>query len=97
MIFSPPLTVLEFRARFPEFEVLLDPQVQKALDIAANNVDPTVYGDRAQDAAYYYAADTLALSPFGQQARLVSANGTTTYRVQFERMQKAACFGFRIT
>jgi hypothetical protein len=97
VIFIPPLVLADFRVRFPEFDAAGNAYVQAYLDLAANNVDPAIYGVRAVDAAYYYAADALAMSPFGQQARLVSANGTTTYRVHFERMMLAACSGARLT
>lgn len=93
MNFSPALTVAEFRARFPEFAGAEDALIQKKLDVAANSIDPEVYRDSAHDAAYYFAADHLALSPFGGDSRLASANGTTTYRVCLEELRKACCFG----
>lgn len=93
MVFSPPLTVGEFRERFPAFEGAEDALVEVFLDLAALNVDPTIYGGKAHDAAYYYAADKLALSPFGLANRLVSANGTTTYGVVFQQLMQQCCFG----
>lgn len=93
MDFSPALSVSEFRDRFPEFADATDGLIQKNLEIVANAVDPSVYGDSAHDAAYYLAADHVALSPFGGGARLASANGTTTYKVLFEELKRACCFG----
>jgi hypothetical protein len=91
--FTPPLTVLEFRDRFPEFgDGVEDALISKFLELAANNVSPEEYGTHAHDAAYYFAADKLALSPFGGMARVASANGTTTYGVTFQQLQQANCF-----
>jgi hypothetical protein len=97
-VFNPPLSLSDFRTRFPEFVDATDGFVQAKLDETDALVDPVVFGQQAYVAAYYYTADLLALSPFGQNARLTpNDDGKTTYRLQYERMMRSATFGYRNT
>jgi hypothetical protein len=74
------------------FEGVADALVQCALDESARRTDPRVFGARADDAVGLLAAHLLAVSPFGQQARLKSDAGNTTYNREWERLA-AACAG----
>jgi hypothetical protein len=62
-----------FRARFPEFNNTGDAYITTQLADAAIQVDVSVFGQAKADlATLYLAAHTLALSPFGNSAKLVS-------------------------
>ena len=86
-------TPASFRARFPEFTALSDAQIQLALNEGVNHNDPRVFQQTIDDAVGYYAADALALSPGGQNARLQKNDIKTTYRAQWERLAQQAAGG----
>jgi hypothetical protein len=79
-------TVADFKTRRPEFNPVDVAVVQGALDEAARECDPRLFGDRFDDAVSLLAAHKLSVSPFGQQARLESDDTKTTYWVEFERI-----------
>lgn len=68
-----------FRARFPEFRTAPDAVVTAALTAAAGETS-TDFGDSYDEAHGLLAAHKLAISPFGQSARMVSDKGETTYQ-----------------
>jgi len=98
-----------FRTYSAEFINVPDAIVQGELDAAFLEIDQGVWGDMAAQpvsstAAYtkadqghrYLAAHKLASSPFGQQARLVAKDGTTTYLKNYQRLQLQVSSGFRV-
>jgi hypothetical protein len=64
-----------FVASFPEFRpatpALVDAQIAKAVA----QIDASVWGAKADLGVELLTAHLLAISPFGQQARLVSKDG----------------------
>lgn len=78
------MTLVQFRARFPEFETALDPFVQAALDGAASETSAGELGTAYDEAHGLLAAHKLAMSPYGQSARLINDDGRTTYELQRE-------------
>lgn len=87
------VTLASFRVHFPEFDGADDSLVQAKLDEAALALDERVFGVRFDEAVRYRAAHTLAISPFGQTARLVAKDGSTTYGSQFEQVSRACAGG----
>lgn len=85
-----------FLARFPEFTPATTAMVTAALGEAVRNVDESVFGDKTEDACFWKAAHLLAISPFGQQARMVSKEGDTTYGKYFNMLAKSVTPGFRV-
>lgn len=84
------VTVSAFQARRPEFAPTDADVVQVAIDEAARECDPRVFGDRIDDAVSLLAAHKLSISPFGQQARQESKDTKTTYWEEFQRMVRQA-------
>ena len=84
------LDVATFKARRPEFNPTPIDVVQVALDEAARECDPRLFGDRIDDAVGLLTAHKLSASPFGQQARLESDDTKTTYWVEYERIAQQA-------
>lgn len=64
-----------------------DATITAQLVIAANSIDLTAYGNRADEAIMLLAAHNIAISPGGQMSRLVAKDGTTTYWTRFEAIQ----------
>jgi len=87
------VTLASFRAAFPEFEVADAALVQAKLDEAVLALDERVFGVRFDEAVQYFAAHRLAISPFGQNARLVAKDGSTTYGEAYAGIQRACAGG----
>lgn len=70
------VTVVSFRARFPEFAGVADPTVQVYIDDAVSDLDQNIWGDTtiADRATSFLAAHRLA-------TELDSAGGATTGQV----------------
>jgi hypothetical protein len=92
------LKLVTFRARFPEFANLPDATLLDAIDRGAAQSDATIFGDLVDESTGYLAAHFLALSPYGQQARLVGANESTTYYIHWRRLANKKAAGWaRVT
>ena len=89
---------ITFKARFPEFNRLPDVTIQDALDRGVAQTNANVFGPLQDEASSYLAAHFLALSPYGQQARLVAKDGTTTYFTHWIRIAQLKSAGYaRVT
>jgi len=83
------INVTSFKVKFPEFGKADVGLIQSALDSASTQIDTTVWGAKADEGLAYLAAHTLALSPMGQNAKLVAKDGeTTTYITHYKRLQR---------
>jgi hypothetical protein len=82
-------TPTTFKARWSEFAPIDDALVQSALDEAAREVDERYFGARTDDAVGLRAAHRVAISPMGQQARLESDKGATTYGALYDEMARS--------
>lgn len=94
------VTVASLRTTRPEFEGTPTAVVQAAIDDADTEVDPRVFGEKADQAVSLLAAHKLSLAPFGQQARLApklvqdSPHGTTTYGTEYDALVRQCGGGF---
>lgn len=85
-----------FVQRFPEFDSADPDAVTAALAQADRQVSDT-WVERREDFVGYVAADLLARSPFGRDARLVKQGGDTVYSATIERLKAAHGVGrFRL-
>jgi Protein of unknown function (DUF4054) len=92
-----PLALSDFQARFPEFKSTDTTLVSTALNDAALLIDRCVWGVLAGQGHGYLTAHRLALSPFGQQARMVAKDGkSTTYLTHYERLVGIVGSGYRV-
>ena len=73
------MNIAAFRIRFPEFETAPDSLVQMCLDVAAGETDAAAFSTAYDEAHGLLACHKLAISPYGQNARMVSDKGETTY------------------
>lgn len=88
-------TATTFKARWPEFTPTDDARVTAALADAAALCDARVYGASYDLAVGLTAADLLATSPAGVQARLnpKGSDATTTYRAALLKIMRARAGG----
>lgn len=81
------MNLAAFRAAFPEFDTADDALVNAHLDMAEGRVDSEVFGDNYDAAHGYMTAHLLAISPYGNTAKLVAKDGTTTYGKNYEGLK----------
>lgn len=93
------MTTAEFLVLFPEYAALAaEDNGTELIDGALARADRRVsdsWGDRRDDVIGLTAAHMLALSPFGRNARLSTADGTTTYGTELTAMKKGHAFARR--
>jgi hypothetical protein len=98
-----------FRLQFPEMRTVQDPMVAAMLGAAALEMDLSVWGKfgvdpgpqtKADQGQMYLAAHKLAVSPYGQAAKMVmdkrSGYMRTTYGQEFKLLQMSVTSGFRV-
>jgi len=97
------VTVSSLRAQRPEFAPTDTAVVQAAIDDAVTEVDPRVFGEKADQAVSLLAAHKLGISPHGRQARLDpkaqggGPHGATTYGVEYDALVRQCGGGFWVT
>lgn len=107
-------TLQNFRAQFPEFNGVSDILVNTMLNAAFLELDTSVWGaygtsppaitggqmGKVDQGQMYLAAHKLAISPWGQNAKLVVNNRSgyqrTTYGQEFALLQRGVTGGFRV-
>lgn len=93
-----PMSQQAFLARFPEFKGAAasgTDLIAAMLNDAALQIDCSVAGTLAGVMHGYLTAHRLALSPFGQQARMLTKDGSTTYGAHYEKLVHLVGSGFR--
>ena len=70
--------------------------IEEAIDEATRNVDAAVWRGNTDDGVRWQTAHLLAISPFGQQARMLSKDGSTTYGKRFAQLMRSVTPGFRV-
>ena len=91
-------TLATFLVSFPEFTSIDSAYVHAKLDEAELQIDPDVWGTLETAGHGYLAAHLLALSPFGNTAKLdVSKSVTTTYERHYRRLVGMVTQGIRST
>lgn len=87
------VTVESFMAGNPEFSKTPQGLIAAKLAEAVLEVDPVIWGRLTDTGVTYLTAHKLALSPFGQNARLVAKDGTTTYQTHYKRLVGIVAIG----
>lgn len=90
------MTLNDFRIMFPEFATVPSAQVSVFLDMAAEHVNVTVWGERYDEGHGFKAAELLALSPSGMgTARVSGPNSGSQYGEAFRTALYAVTTGLR--
>lgn len=87
------IDVATFVAGYPEFEEVADLRpalIQRCLDDAKHYVSQAAFKNRYQAAVFAKAAHLLAMTPYGEEARLKGSKTESCYSVTFDEMCKAA-------
>lgn len=79
------MTLVEFRATYPEFSTADDALVQRFLDSSAGELDSDTWGEYLHTGHGLLTAHMLAISPMGEFARLQSDKGQSTYGAEYEK------------
>jgi hypothetical protein len=89
------ITAADFVAQFPEFRAAYEnspemagPMFDRALSVAQAQVSSLVFGTAYEQAVFLVAADTLSLSPFGENLRIANKD-TSMYRVLYNQLARA--------
>lgn len=93
------MTTAEFLVLFPEFAALAAEDggtelIDGALVRSARRVSDS-WGAKRDDVIGLTTAHMLALSPFGRNARLSAADGSSTYKTELTEMKKGHAFARR--
>ena len=90
------VTVDSFLTHHPEFRPAEVSLIQAKISDAVLRVDASIWGTKTDNGVRLLAAHTLALSPFGQNAKLVSKEGQTTYGQQYAQARKEVVVPFAV-
>lgn len=90
------VTVLQFKAEFPEFDNTENAVIQSRLSMASRQINATVWGAKTNDGIKMLAAHLIALAPLGEQAKLRHENRGTIYGDQYEALKAQVAYGFRV-
>ena len=85
------VSVAGFLDKYPEFDEINDvipSTVTRAVDDAKLLVSAKEWGKLYEIAVYCTAAHSLAVGPFGENARLDAKSGDTIYSRELRRLQK---------
>lgn len=85
-----------FRSEYPEFQSCEDAFVSLYLARAAKRIDRRIWGEIAAEGHGFLTAHLIATAPNGQMARLVSADGDTTYGKAFRDLVAQVACGLRV-
>jgi hypothetical protein len=89
-------TSVTFIESFPEFAKAPVALLNAKLAEASRQVDQATWGDKAIDGHGYLTAHLLALSPFGNTAKLTQ-DSSTTYETHYRRLLGIVACGIRNT
>lgn len=92
------MTRVEFLQAFPEFCNTDVSYIDAKLSEAGRRIDRTVWNaNLADDGQGNLCAHLLAISPYGNTAKMVAKDGTTTYGKEHKRLLGIATAGLRST
>jgi hypothetical protein len=87
------MTLVQFRARFPEFSLAENAYVQSFLTAAIARLDATAWpADMLVEGIGYLAAHLMALTPAGHTAGM-SSQGMSTYGREYDNLCRIVAGG----
>lgn len=86
MALTDHYTAAGFVADFPEFATIDSAILEREISKAAARTPADVWGNQTQERHGLRVAHALAMSPFGQDARVANKDGTTVYSTRGAEM-----------
>ena len=86
-----------FLGSYPEFGGTDPALVQAKMSEAERQIDLTIAGTLSDDLIYLLTAQKLARTPFGNDAKLSTMDGTTVYDAELYTLRSFIASGYRIT
>lgn len=80
------VSLIDFRNQFPEFAKLDDSHVQAHLDAADTVLDSAINSSLYDQLVCWYAADSLASTPWGYNARLSQPGQPSAYKMKYDEL-----------
>lgn len=87
-------TAAALKVSYPEFVRTDTALIDAKLAEAALSCDPLVWGSRTDEAIMLTAAHLLAISPWGQQAKLSARDGSSVYQKRLEDITPQVAHGY---
>lgn len=91
------MTLEQFLIACPEFEDTDKQLIRATLNEAALELDTVQWGPLYDTGHKYLTAHKLAISPMGQNARLLNTDGTSTYEKHFKALVMKLPLGLGVT
>lgn len=94
------VSVSDIRTRFPEFDnsaITSDALITMLIDEAETRTPATIWGSKQDAGIRYLTAHLLALSPQARELKLATADGSTPYLAERQRLERIVSSGFRTT
>lgn len=88
-----PMTVAQFKAKFPEFNGAPDALVQSRLDESYETCPANVWGARQDQGASWLAAHLMSRLPQARRMRIDGADDL--YHARYRQLQRSVAGGFR--
>lgn len=90
---TAPLSLADFRVRFPEFENVPDPMISAALSDAVEEINFDIWKELTSQGHGLLTAHNLSNSPWGQGVKLVAKDGSTTYGARYAELRRIVACG----
>ena len=88
------MDVPTLKARFPEFATHPDSYVQSFIAAATLQVDPDMWLALTDEGIAWLACHRMCQTPWGQAAKLVAADGSTSYGRAYAELLASVAVGF---
>lgn len=90
------IAVADVEARFPELITAGGALIQECIRGAVDRLNSDTWGALYREGLLYMTAHLLALSPYGQEARMVSDRGLSTYRLVYDDLANSLGASFQV-
>jgi hypothetical protein len=89
--------ITTFTGSFPEFAGTDPVLLQAKMNEATRQIDLTIAGALSDDIIYLLTAQKLARTPFGNNAKLSTMDGSTVYDAELAELRSYISSGYRLT
>jgi hypothetical protein len=91
------VTAADIKSEFAEFSDLDDALIDPKIADAVQRVSSDTWGDLTDHGVKYLACHLIAISPLGEQAKLFTKTGETTYLQEYNAVKASLATQCRVT